>query len=106
MMPLFVLLTILLAAAPASQPPPSRPAASPTPATLSPDEIFSRRALRRARLIIQLRMFQLRDERLECVREALLRRLPDALWPELPVPSRGTPDAASAAARCDRLRDF
>ena len=105
-MPLFALLAILLAAAPANQPPHSRPTASPTPATLSPDEIFSRRALRRARLIIQMRMFQLRDERLECVREALLRRLPDALWPELPSPSRGTSDAAAAVARCDQLLDF
>jgi hypothetical protein len=105
-MQLFALLTILLAAAPASQPPRSRPAASPVPATFSPDEIFSRRALRRARLIIQMRMFQLRDERLECVRQALLRRLPDALWPEVPAPARGTPDAAAAAERCDRLLNF
>ncbi|MGA9944860.1 MAG: hypothetical protein WBE79_10795 [Candidatus Cybelea sp.] len=105
-MPLFALLTILLAAAPASQSPRTHPTANPTPATLSPDEIFSRRALRRARLIIQMRMFQLRDERLECVREALLRRLPDALWPELPEPSRGTSGAAVAASRCERLLDF
>jgi hypothetical protein len=106
MMPIFALLTVLLAAAPASQSAHAAPAASPTPATLSPDEIFSRRALRRARLLIQMRMFQLRDERLECVRQALLRRLPNALWPEVPSPSRGTPDAAAAAERCDRLLDF
>ncbi|MFY9665938.1 MAG: hypothetical protein WAL67_06110 [Candidatus Cybelea sp.] len=105
-MPLFALIAILLAAVPASQPPRTHATASPTPTTLSPDEIFSRRALRRARLIIQMRMFQLRDQRLECVREALLRRLPDALWPEVPTPSRGTPDAAAAISRCDRLLNF
>jgi hypothetical protein len=53
-----------------------------------------------------MRMQQLRDERLECVRQALLRRLPDALWPEVPTPSRGTPDAATAIERCDRLLSF
>jgi hypothetical protein len=104
-MPLVALFVVLLAAAP-SQPPRNGPTASPAPAALSPDEIFSRRALRRARLIIQMRIFQLRDERLECVREALLRRLPDALWPEVPSPSRGTPDAATAVERCDRLLRF
>jgi hypothetical protein len=47
-----------------------------------------------------MRMLQLRDERLECVREALRRQLPNALWPEVPSPSRGSTDAAAAAEQC------
>jgi hypothetical protein len=107
MIKLFALLSILLASSPA--PPaaaPSHPVTSPSPVPLSPDELFSRRALRRARLLIQMRLLQLHDERLECVREALRRGLPDALWPEVPSPSRGSPDAAAATARCDRLLRF
>jgi hypothetical protein len=100
------LVTILLASGSAAHPAGSHPTASPSPAALSPVDLFSRRALRQARLIIQMRMQQLRDERLECVRQALLRRLPDALWPEVPTPSRGTPDAATAIERCDRLLSF
>ena len=75
------------------------PAASPSPPALSPDELYSRRALRRARLLIQMRMMQLRDERLECIREALLERLPDSLRPEIPSPSRGTPAWLAACLR-------
>lgn len=52
---------------------------------LSPEQLFSRRALRRARLLIQMRMLQLRDERLECVREAILRRLAPDLRPDTPT---------------------
>jgi hypothetical protein len=106
-MTLIALLSLLLAAAPASahSPRPSAPAASPSPTALSPDELFSRRALRRARLLIEMRVLQLRDERLECIRQALLRELPDALWPEEPSPSRGTANAAGATAKCaDRLK--
>lgn len=44
-------------------------------------ELFSPRALRRARLLIQLRMLELREERLECLRAAILRRLPPELRP-------------------------
>ncbi|HEY1868368.1 MAG TPA: hypothetical protein VGG70_08710 [Candidatus Cybelea sp.] len=101
----FILTAVLLAAAPASpgSPVPSRPTVGPSPATLTPEEIFSRRALRRARLLIQMRMLQLRDERLECVREALRRQLPDALWPEVPSPTRGSADAAAASERCAKL---
>ncbi|MGA8576996.1 MAG: hypothetical protein WB609_15090 [Candidatus Cybelea sp.] len=106
-MTVLALISILLAVAPASSQSaaPSRPAPTASPA-LSPDELFSRRALRRARLLIQMRMFQLRDERLECIREALLRRLPDALWPELPTPTRGTPNAATAVAHCAEILKF
>ncbi|MBV9719724.1 MAG: hypothetical protein JOZ77_10410 [Candidatus Eremiobacteraeota bacterium] len=51
-------------------------------------------------------MAQLRDERLECIREALRRELPDALWPEEPSPSRGSAGAREAAARCADLLKF
>jgi hypothetical protein len=108
MMPIVALISILLAttAANTPSPAPARALASPSPAPLSPDELFSRRALRRARLLIQMRVMQLRDERLECVRQALLRQLPAALWPEEPSPTRGTPNAAAAAAKCEELLKF
>ena len=107
-MRLLALISILLASAPSSMQPaaPAKPAASPSPAALTPDELFSRRALRRARLLIQMRLMQLRDERLECVRQALLRQLPDALWPEVPSPSRGSLNAAAATARCADLERY
>lgn len=84
-MPLCVLLAILLSAmAPAPSQPSPHPSGHPSPAAmpLTPEQLFSRRALRRARLLIQMRMLQLRDERLECVREAILRRLAPDLRPE------------------------
>ena len=98
---------MLLAIAPADQHS-AAPVGSGTPApkTLSPEELFSRRALRQARLILQMRLLQLRDERLDCIRAALLRQLPDALWQEEPTPSRGSRDAASAASRCAQLIKF
>jgi hypothetical protein len=88
-MPLFVLLAILVwavAAGPSPHPSP-HPSARPSPAVtpLAPEELYSRRALRRARLLIQMRMLQLRDERLECIREAILRRLPPDLRPDKPT---------------------
>jgi hypothetical protein len=43
--------------------------------------MLSRRALRHARLLIEMRMLELRDERLECIRRAILRRLPPELRP-------------------------
>jgi len=85
-MNVFALLTILLAAGPAAWPSPSaRPAAATPGPPLSPDALYSRRALRRARLLIQMRMVQFREERLECVRAALLRQLPPALRPQEPT---------------------
>jgi hypothetical protein len=85
-MPLCVLLAILLPAMAATAPlrPSPHPSTRPSPAgmPLSPEQLFSRRALRRARLLIQMRMLQLRDERLECVREAILRRLAPELRPD------------------------
>lgn len=107
MLPLVGLFSILLASTPTGAPsqPPSRPTPAPS-AAISPDQLFSRRALRQARLLIQMRMLQLRDERLECVRQALLRQLPDALWPEEPTPSRGTANVAAAVTRCAELLKF
>jgi hypothetical protein len=72
---------------------------SPSPAPISPDSLLSRRAMRQARLLIQMRMLQLRDQRLECVREALLRQLPAALRPE-PPPTVRAAEAEAAASRC------
>lgn len=53
-----------------------------------PDALLSRRALVRARLLIQLRMLQLRDARLDCVRAVILHRLPaDLRPPRAPKPA-------------------
>jgi hypothetical protein len=101
-MTLVALLSILLALAPATP----HPTASPAPPAISPDELFSRRALRQARLLIEMRVLELRDERLECVREALERRLPDALWTQQPSPPRPSPDVASALAKCSELMKY
>ncbi len=76
---LALLWMLLLATNPGAAPsaPPAHPTARPSPAaSISPDALFSRRALRRARLLIQMRMLQFRNERLDCVRAALLRQLP------------------------------
>jgi hypothetical protein len=56
-------------------------AARPTPKSLSPDDLYSRRALRRVRFIIEMRLLELRKDRLECVRQAILRNLPPDLRP-------------------------
>jgi hypothetical protein len=84
----------------------AHPASTASPAPISPDALYSRRALRRAKLLVQMRMLQLGEERLECVRAALLHRLPDALWDEVPSPIRGVSDARTAAARCEDLLKF
>ena len=75
----------------------AHPVATASPPPLSPDALYSRRALRRAKLLIQMRVMQLGEERLECIRAALLRRLPDALRP---------PDPRAVAARCEDLLKF
>jgi hypothetical protein len=91
---------------------PAAPSASaaPTPPAqvvpVSPDELYSRRALRRARLLIQMRVMEMREERLECIKEALRHQLPGVLWQELPSPSRGTPDARSVAEKCEQASPF
>ncbi|MGB8624856.1 MAG: hypothetical protein WCD03_01750 [Candidatus Cybelea sp.] len=104
-MHLVALLLLLGLASPA----PGAAAGSPahaSPAPLSPDALFSRRALRQARILIQMRVMQLRDERLECIRAALERRLPGALWEEVPSASRGAADARADAAACEEMRKF
>ena len=53
-----------------------------------------------------MRVMQLRDERLECIRAALERRLPGALWEEVPSASRGAADARADAAKCEEMRKF
>jgi hypothetical protein len=95
MFKLFALSTILLAACPnaAAPAPRAHATARPSAAPLSPDALFSRRALRRAKLLIQMRMFQFRDERLECVRAALIRQLPPDLRPAEPASPSPPPDA-------------
>jgi hypothetical protein len=85
MLNVFALVSILLAAHPVASPSPSAaPTAAPS-LPLSPDTLYSRRALRRAKFLIQMRMLQFREERLECVRAALLRQLPPALRPQEPT---------------------
>ena len=74
---------IAFSTAPAKQHAPARPAAAPRFQQI--DELLSKRALRRAKLLIQLRLYELRDERLECVRKAILRRLPWDLRPQDPL---------------------
>jgi hypothetical protein len=102
---LIALIALLGSAAPAASPvAQSHATVSPSPAPLTPEELFSRRALRRARLLIQMRVMQFREERLECIRAALRRRLPDSLWPEEPTPSRGIPNARAAVAHCEDER--
>jgi hypothetical protein len=79
----FVLLVMLaLFTAPASLPREKvSPAPSAAPTDVAPSALLSRRALRNARLLIQMRLLELRSERLECVRAAILRRLPAELVP-------------------------
>ena len=51
---------------------PQTPALRP----VSAGELYSRRALRRARIILQLKLLELRSERLERVRKAIERGIP------------------------------
>lgn len=76
----FLLAVALALATPASPQPARRhPSAALGPAT--PETLFSHRALRQARLILQMRLLQLREERLECVRSAILHHLPPDVRP-------------------------
>jgi hypothetical protein len=102
-------LVALLLLAGLASPAPGASAGSPahaSPAPLSPDALFSRRALRRARLLIQMRVMQLRDERLDCIRAALERRLPGALWEEVPSASRGAAEERADVAKCEEMLKF
>lgn len=50
-----------------------RPDLPPVPAGV---DLYSRRALRRARIILQLKLLQMHEEQLDRVRQALQRRMP------------------------------
>jgi hypothetical protein len=106
-MRLFLVLSLLLAPISPTPGPTARATVpEPSAAPLSADVLFSRRALRRAKLLIQMRVMEFHEERLECIREALRRQLPGALWPEEPAPSRGTSGLRQAAERCEEMLKF
>jgi hypothetical protein len=99
---LFVLLLVVFTATAAEPLGKERPAPQPASTAPSPPTpLLSPRAIRRARLLIELRMLELRRERLECVREAILRRLPPDLRP---TGSLAPPVKQSGAARAKNLR--
>lgn len=58
------------------------PSHAPHARHLNPDALYSRRALHRARLLIQLRLLELHDARFACLRTAIVRRLPVDLRPQ------------------------
>ncbi len=66
----------ILLAAPALAAKPARHRARPAPATASLRSLYSQRALRRARIILQLTLLELREQRLERVRKAVERGIP------------------------------
>lgn len=49
---------------------------APIAASVSAEDLYSRRALRRARIILQLKLMELRSERLERVRKAIEKHVP------------------------------
>ena len=75
---IFIILTAVVFTATAT-PPPAGTQERPAADDRVPAALYSRHALRSARLLIQMRMLELREERLECVRRILLRRLPPDL---------------------------
>jgi hypothetical protein len=93
-----IVLALVLIASTGAQEPSPRPPAAATP--LPYNALLSRRALRNARLLIQLRLLQLREQRLDCVRAAILRRLPPDLVGEQgsPAPSVKQSDASHATS--------
>lgn len=48
----------------------------PTPSPVAADQIYSKRALRQAKIILELKLLELRRERLERVRKAILNHVP------------------------------
>jgi len=58
------------------------PVCTVPPASVAQTQLYSPRALRRARTLLQLRMLELREERLRRVEEALRRALPPDLLPK------------------------
>ncbi|MBV9027071.1 MAG: hypothetical protein JO311_00515 [Candidatus Eremiobacteraeota bacterium] len=81
-------------------------AIAPSPLPSSPAALYSRRALRRAKLIIQMEMLQLRNERLDCIRAVLLRRLPEALRPQQPATSLTPSKMLAPSPRCSELLNY
>jgi hypothetical protein len=85
---------------PARTPAKGAPSPAPLP-TASPQatRLLSPRAVRRARLLIELRLLELREERLDCVREVILRRLPPDLRPTGSLGGRVKHSAASRSIK-------
>jgi hypothetical protein len=48
----------------------------PAEISVSAEQLYSRRALRRARIILELKLLELRSEHLERVRKAIEKRMP------------------------------
>jgi hypothetical protein len=65
------------------------------PAAIPVEGLYSRRALRRARTILQLRMLELREARLDCLRAAIARRLPEDLTDRAARLARSAGDCAA-----------
>ena len=97
-----VLAAVLIASTGAGQRPSPHPSVS---APLPYNALFSRRALRNARLIIQLRLLQLREERLECVRAAILRNLPPDLGGQQGSPGPGVKQSDASHANSLQSED-
>jgi hypothetical protein len=79
-----LLCAALLAFTVSAAPTPAKGAPSPAPApsaAVQAQRLLSPRAIRRARLLIELRLLQLREDRLDCVRRIVLLRLPPDLRP-------------------------
>lgn len=94
----------------------SHPATNPTPPpAVAPEALFSRGAMRRARILLQLRLLQLREERLGCLRSILIRRLPpEALGaggepetgePAMPVKQSPPPSATTLRSALGESED-
>jgi hypothetical protein len=85
----------------------SHAATNPTPPpAVAPGALFSRGATRRARILLQLRLLQLREERLGCLRAILLRRLLPDMLPsddretgEHPIPVKQSPPPSATTLR-------
>ena len=66
------------------------------PAAGSVEALYSRRALRRARTILQLRLLELRQARLDCIRAAIQRRLPADLTDRAAALARSARDCSAS----------
>jgi hypothetical protein len=52
-----------------------------------------------------MRLMEFHEERLECIRAALRRQLPEALWADVPAPPRGS-GVPAAVEDCEELLKF